>query len=283
MDDELFDLNGAVALVIGAAGGTGRAVAIELQRAGADLLVADTSGSGTSLTHGHFGEVPVLEVDVTSEVSVNALMDRVVDLRGRVDVLVLAAHSPEEMRFTWKSGTAEWERVMAVDFWGVLHPLRRCLPHMIERDHGRVVVVSSMAGVAPCPAASQRAAAEHAVVGLVSSVCNELELLDSSVRVLLACPGFVRAEFTGAMPVANFDPSDVAERMAAVIRDRTRTAALGGMPAHEFAERLVDGVRSGQFWVFSDERHPAVLLANAARAKRAAPPLSPAHYARELG
>jgi 3-oxoacyl-[acyl-carrier protein] reductase len=226
------DLRGQVALVTGGARGIGRASAVALARAGADVAVADlrstadTEAAITALGRRGLG----LTLDVTDADAVRAAIDRVVGALGRLDVLVTAAGILH--RDTVEDTTeGVWQGVLAVVLTGTFHVIQASLPVMRAQGYGKIVTISSISGIiggavsrsTDSPAARRGrsgpayAAAKGGVIALTRWVAKDVG--QSGVYVNSVAPGGVDTEMTSgyAYPVEGLpiprmgQPEDVAE------------------------------------------------------------------------
>ena len=124
--------------------------------------------------------------DVTDQAAVSVAM-REAAARQPIDILIANAGAAESAAFA-RSDAALFERMMNVNFMGVVHSIQAALPSMRERPCGRIVVVASTAGLKGYAYVSAYSAAKHAVIGLVRSLA--LELAATRVTVNAVCPGF---------------------------------------------------------------------------------------------
>jgi len=183
-----------VVVVTGAASGIGRATALAFSREGARLHLVDCSADPLQDVAGELrargGQATTHVVDCSDAAAMEALAERVLAAEpSGVDVLhnnagVMTAAAFERIPLS------EWERVMGVNFWGVLHGVRAFLPSMIARRRGHIVNTASMAGLAATPHTAPYVASKHAVVGLTQSLAMELGTHD--IGVTLLCPGATR-------------------------------------------------------------------------------------------
>lgn len=174
------------AVVTGATRGIGREIAAQLTKAGAavtalgrqraalDDLVAEGSARFSAIA------------DVTDQAAVSAAM-REAAARQPIDILIANAGAAESSSFA-KSDAALFQRMMDVNFMGVVHSIQAALPSMRERPHSRIIAIASTAGLKGYGYVSAYAAAKHAVIGLVRSLA--LELATTRVTVNAVCPGF---------------------------------------------------------------------------------------------
>jgi len=177
-----------VALVTGASSGIGRAAAAALVAAEFEVVGTSRNGSGAVPLDG----VTFLDLDVTSDASVTAVVRRVIDRFGRLDVLVNnagtgAAGAAEE------SSIAQDQRVFNINFFGLVRMTKAVLPHMRAAGEGRIINISSVLGLVSAPYMASYAATKHAIEGYSESVDHEVR--EHGIRVLLVEPGFARTGF----------------------------------------------------------------------------------------
>lgn len=173
-------------LVTGGGRGIGRAIAAELTRGGATVTVLGRQRAALdeviAAGDAHFAEV----ADVADQAAVGAAVAKAA-ARQPIDILVANAGIAESAPFA-KSDAALFQRMMAVNFMGVVHSIQAALPSMKDRPYGRIVAVASTAGLKGYAYVSAYSAAKHAVIGLVRSLA--LELANTRITVNAVCPGF---------------------------------------------------------------------------------------------
>jgi NAD(P)-dependent dehydrogenase (short-subunit alcohol dehydrogenase family) len=177
-----------VAVVTGASSGIGRATALALVQAG--FQVVGTSRNTSRVTDGN--GVAFVDLDVTSNESVSALVGQVIERFGRIDVLVNnagtgAAGAAEE------SSVAHDQRVFDINLFGLIRMTKAVLPHMRTRGSGRIINISSVLGLVPAPYMASYAATKHAIEGYSESLDHEVR--EHGIRVLLVEPAYTRTGF----------------------------------------------------------------------------------------
>jgi NAD(P)-dependent dehydrogenase (short-subunit alcohol dehydrogenase family) len=181
---------GNVVAVTGGASGLGAAFARRFARSGAKLGLLDLDGEAAKRTAAELEaagtECLALACDVSDEASCGSAIGAVVRRFGGLDVLVNNAGITHRSAFA-ETDLAVYRRVMGVNFFGPLHCTKAALPSLLER-RGLVVVVSSIAGVAPLYGRTGYAASKHALHGLFGSL--RAELAPAGVGILIVCPGF---------------------------------------------------------------------------------------------
>lgn len=172
----------AVALVTGAAGGIGAAIADELAGRGATVVRSDLRGGAVDL-------------DVTDAQAVEAVVARVIDEHGRIDIAVTAAGVGVAGPVEAIEGD-EWHRTVDVSIYGTVHVVRAVYPHLIAQRRGHLLLVASLAGLTPTPLLTAYAMTKYATVGLARSL--RLEAARHGVGVSALCPGPVNTPLLDA-------------------------------------------------------------------------------------
>ena len=185
--------HGKIVLVTGAASGIGRSFALAAAKKGARLIITDVNKEGLEKTaesiRGAGGAVLLArDLDVADRGAVLALAADVLEKSGPVDVLANVAGvalfaQVEDMSHS------DWERVVNINLWGVIHMIEAFAPAMIKAGRGHVVNVSSLAGLMGVPWHLVYSATKFAVNGL--SEVLRLDLKKHGVGVTLVCPGAV--------------------------------------------------------------------------------------------
>jgi hypothetical protein len=206
---------GKVAVITGAGSGIGRATAYELARRGAKLALSDVDASGLAETARHArvigAQVHDSHLDVTDRAAVLAYADAVAAEFGVVNIVVNNAGvaftgDVEQMSFE------QIERVMDVDFWGVVHGTKAFLPHLIASGDGHVVNISSLFGLLAMPSQSAYNAAKFAVRGFTESLRQEMILAGHPVQVSCVHPGGIQTAIArNAGTIAGLNQSDFAQ------------------------------------------------------------------------
>src|SRR3954447_17279001 len=177
-----------VALVTGASSGIGRAAAAAFVVAGFEVVGTSRNTSGVAPLDG----VTFLDLDITSDESVRAVVGHAIERFGRLDVLVNnagtgAAGAAEE------SSVAQDQRVFDINFFGLVRMTKAVLPHMRAAGTGRIINISSVLGLVPAPYMASYGATKHAIEGYSESVDHEVR--EHGIRVLLVEPGYTRTGF----------------------------------------------------------------------------------------
>lgn len=186
-----FDLEGAVALVTGAAGGIGRAICEGLRARGALVVGADLKPSAADAEQG------CATCDVTNLAEIEALVARVTGEHGGLDILVHAAGITRD-RVLWKMEVEEWSAVMRVNLDAAFLLLRTASPYLRKSTRGSVVLIASINGERGKFGQSNYAASKAGLIGLARSAARELGR--DGVRVNVVAPGLIATAMTEALP-----------------------------------------------------------------------------------
>jgi len=187
--------NDATAIVTGGASGIGRALAEELARRGAEVVLADlqiemAQEVATQIqTSG--GRAKAVEVDVTDFPAMQRLVRKTFESSGRLDYIFNNAGIAIGGTANYYS-IEDWNKIIDINLRGVVNGIQAAYKIMIEQGFGHIVNTASMAGLMPNPAGVAYAATKHAVVGLSKSLRVEVEAAQLGIRVSVICPGVIR-------------------------------------------------------------------------------------------
>jgi 3-oxoacyl-[acyl-carrier protein] reductase len=196
-------LRGQVAVVTGSARGLGRAYALRLARLGADVVINDLNLDAAAEVNEplladtvmdeirHLGRRAIgITADVTSEAAVNDMFDEIFDTFGQVDILVNNAGGGRGSQAVTESTLDAWEAVMAKNLRSTFLCCRAVASHMRERRRGKIINVSSVAGLRPLmPTLAPYSAAKAGIIALTRSLA--LELAPDNVNVNAIAPSYV--------------------------------------------------------------------------------------------
>ena len=245
-----MELKGGAAIVTGAGGGIGSAVARRLADEGMSLVLADRDQVALDRLVASLPEAtPVVAevVDVASVDDNERLVELAEGLGGlRLSVLNAGVYLPG---LSWEVPLEQWELQVSVNQWGVIHGVRAAVPVMIERGEGHVVAMASGAGLVATPALAPYVATKHAVVGLMESLRHELARVAPKVHASVVCPGNVRTPMAAnSLSTAGIEREELSAAVAPLAAS-IRTGNDEGADASTVAEAIVDAIGERRFWV----------------------------------
>ena len=249
---------GQTAVVTGAASGMGRAFAERFGKLGMNVVLADVEEPrlvevAATMREDGSTVLPVV-ADVAAEAAMDDLAAKAFDEFGKVNVVCLNAGVGGGGPIA-ELGTKDWEWVLGVNLWGVIHGLRAFLPTMLQSgEPGHVVSTASMAGMMAGPMMGPYNATKFAVVAIMETLRAELEMTGANVSCSVLCPGFVNTDIMNsgrnrpAELAGRPDPEAPAE-MAEMIKQRFETAT----PPSRVAEIVEEGIRANRLHLFTDQ------------------------------
>lgn len=195
-----MSLAGKVALVTGASQGIGRACALVLAEAGADVVLGARSVeklAGVAAEVGVLGRkaLPVA-LDVSSAESVTAAVRKVEEAWTRVDILVNNAGITRD-NLLLRMKPADWEAVIRTNLEGAYHSIRLVLPGMVRRRSGRIINITSVVAQTGNPGQANYVASKAGLIGLTKAVAAEVA--SRNITVNAVAPGFVDTAMTRAL------------------------------------------------------------------------------------
>jgi 2-hydroxycyclohexanecarboxyl-CoA dehydrogenase len=230
-------LDGKIAIITGAGQGIGRAIAEKLATEGATVVVTDINEATAKETAEAIGGESAgtavgIQADVTSRESVDAMVEQVRQEFGRIDVLVNNAGWDKASPFV-DSDPADWDRVIAINLYGVLHTCKAVLPIMAEQGSGSVVNLASDAGRVGSSGEAVYSAAKGGVIAFTKTIAREMARHQINANVV--CPGptdtalfaslggdspTLRGALTKAIPLRRLgQPADLANAVAFLASD----------------------------------------------------------------
>lgn len=250
----LTELNGKVAVVTGAGSGIGRALATRCAEEGMRVVAADVEPAALAQT---VAGIPTTDdrvisavVDVSAADSVDALAARAYDTFGAVHLLCNNA-GVFQAGVLWERTLADWEWVLGVNVWGIIHGIRAFVPRMIAAgEPGHVVNTSSLAGLVSNAFSGPYTTSKFAALALTESLAHDLETTKSLVGASVLVPGSVNTRIAES---ARNRPEQLSQGRgaedAAFVDEMLGKQAAAGAEPRAVAELVLDAVRTGQFMI----------------------------------
>ena len=258
---------GRTAVITGAGSGFGREFARLAAGLGMNVVLADIESHALEETRAEISaqgaQVLARKVDVSKGDEVEALADAAARAFGPLH-LVFNNAGVGSGGLVWENSIRDWEWVLGVNLWGVVHGVRAFVPRMLEAARsdpaytGHVVNTASMAGILNAPNMGIYNVSKHAVVALTETLFQDLALIDAPIGTSVLCPYFVPTGITQSHRNA---PSSLTEEGATASQKAARmmiekAVGSGKVTAAHFANSTFDAIRENRFYVFS---HPHAL------------------------
>jgi NAD(P)-dependent dehydrogenase (short-subunit alcohol dehydrogenase family) len=252
---------GKVAVVTGAASGIGRALVERFAAEGMKVVLADVEAEPLARFERELrargSEVLAVQADVSQAAEVEALAAKTVATFGAVHVVCNNA-GVAVGKTVWEHSVADWEWVLGVNLWGVIHGVRTFVPMMLEQGtEGHIVNTASVAGLLSSGFKPSYDVSKFGVVALSESLYRELEAIGARVKVSVLCPGLVNTRIMGS----DRNRPGRLENEAAVEAAGQRPEALAymqrlgegiathGSPPAMVAEAVLQAIREERFYV----------------------------------
>ncbi len=221
----MFDLTGKTALVTGASGGIGRAIAIALHAQGATVALSGTRREALDALAGQLKDrVHVIPANLSDRASVDGLVPTAEAAMGGLDILVNNAGITRDNLFM-RMKDEEWEQVLAVNLTAGFVLMRAAIKGMMKRRFGRIIGITSVVGVTGNPGQANYAASKAGMIGMSKSLA--IEVASRNITVNCIAPGFIETAMTDEL------------------NDKQKEGILGRVPAgrlgqaHEIAAATV--------------------------------------------
>ena len=249
-----MDISGKTAIVTGAASGIGLGIATALAEAGANVVMADIQKEAVErAAHGLSGtnkRVMAVQIDVTQERSVLDALAEAERNFGKLHIACNNAGVPMHGTRMVDVSADDWEFVMGVNMWGIIHGLRHFVPAILRHgEEGHIVNTASVAGFQNRRGTNQAPYSMSKYGALSLSEALEHELEGTNVGVSVLCPGPIntniargarnRPEHMGGPQTRATDEAVLAERLATI-----------GLDPKLVGERVIDAIRTKTFYAF---------------------------------
>jgi NAD(P)-dependent dehydrogenase (short-subunit alcohol dehydrogenase family) len=253
-------LGGRVAVVTGGASGIGRALAEAFGAEGMKVVLADVEPTALDATAREIRaqgvEVLAVETDVTKPEQMTRLAEKTLAAFGGVHVVCNNA-GVFAGGLCWTQPVADYEWVLGVNMWGVIHGIRTFVPIMLERgEEGHIVNTASMAALTANPYAAAYHMSKHAVLALSEVLYHELRGTGAKIGVSALCPEAVATRIDDCernRPSAlRASASGPLAPDVELVNGAIKAAVAGGIPTSVIAARVLRAVKEDRFYVLSD-------------------------------
>ncbi len=230
METTLFDLTNMTALVTGASGGIGAAIARALAAQGARVALSGTRVEPLDALAAELPGSVVLPCDLSDAAAVDALIPRAVEALGSLDILVNNAGVTRD-NLAMRMKDAEWDIVLRVNLEAAFRLARAACKPMMKARFGRIISITSVVGVTGNPGQVNYAASKAGLIGMSKALAQEVA--SRGITVNCVAPGFISSAMTAALP------------------ETQRAALTGRIPAGKLGEG--DDVAAGVVYLASHE------------------------------
>ena len=259
------DLKNKVAVITGAADGIGKAIARRAAFEGMKLVLADIDGAKLEATISEFTaqgvEVFGIRTDVSKGPDVDALAAATIARFGDVHLLVNNA-GVALAKTAWEATLSDWEWVLGVNLYGVIHGIRAFLPTMLAKgEAGHIVNVASVAGLISSPSFATYNVSKHGVVTLSEGLHHDLAMRGSKINVSVLCPAWVKTRLIDSE--RNRERSErtdlkSVDKVTSQIAGSIMKAVDHGIDPKEVAEAVFEAIRAKRFYILT---HPTTKAA----------------------
>jgi short-subunit dehydrogenase len=221
--------------ITGASSGIGEALAVELAKRGARLILSSRRRDALESVRERLSNPSahwIVPLDLGRPESLQAIVDATLPEVGKVDVLINNG-GVSQRSFAQETELSVDRRLMEVNYLGTVAMTKAVLPAMLERQSGWIVAVSSVAGKVGSQMRSGYSGSKHAVVGFMD--CLRAELWSAGIRVLVACPGWVQTNISLNALNAKGEPENIIDQTIA-----------GGISAEACALAIIHALEKGR-------------------------------------
>jgi NAD(P)-dependent dehydrogenase (short-subunit alcohol dehydrogenase family) len=250
-----------VAVITGAASGIGYALAERCAQEGMKVVLAGINLENLVQAEKSLGSIGAttlcVQADVSKAEDIERLAHKTLDAFEAVHLLVNNA-GVGAGGSAWESTAADWQWVMGVNLWGVIHGLQVFVPIMLAQDTAcHIVNTSSRAGLLPYHPSAPYLVTKHAVVALSEQLYYALEQRNAKIQVSVLCPGWVRTkilecERNRPAELQNEGLDAVASPEREAVLQYMRQALEAGMSPEFVAERVFEAIRDEKFYIVPD-------------------------------
>jgi NAD(P)-dependent dehydrogenase (short-subunit alcohol dehydrogenase family) len=249
-----------VAVVTGGASGIGRAMADRFATEGMKVVLADVEEKALRLAEAEMREKGVdvigVQTDVSKAEETEKLAQQTLDAFGAVHLVCNNAGVAGAWGQVWENTLDDWNWIMGVNLWGVIHGVRTFVPIMLKQGgEGHIVNTASLAGL--MPGRGIYGVTKQGVVALSESLHNDLRVAEAKIGVSVLCPGWVDTNIADA---SRHRPAELAKTVGALpddqreMMDKTvRNFLKTGLQPSEVANQVFEAIRDEKLYVIT---HP---------------------------
>ena len=249
----MIDLRGKTVLITGAAQGIGFALAKSCAARNMRIVMTDIDAALLEKSARKISELGASVIAVTADVTKpedwETVKSKVYDISDGIDVLINNAGLLGTPARTWDVEPSEWDRVLQLNLYGMLHGIRTFVPDMIKRgSRTHIVNLSSVAGHTVQPFTAPYHVSKFGVTAVSESLVHEFDVLDVDIGLTLVCPGFTRTNILGQdnlhMPAKNDGHMNY-------LHSAFINGVSSGVFADEVASATLQAVEDNRFYVFT--------------------------------
>ena len=254
---------GKVAVITGGASGLGRAMAERFAREGMSIVLADVEPEALAKAEAEMkaagAKVIGVRTDVSKATDVEALAQKTLAAYGAVHLVANNAGVAPGGN-VWDNSVADWEWILGVNLWGVIHGVRVFTPIMLAQGgEGHIINTASVAGLISPPGSGMYNVTKHAVVTLTETLYHDLKRRHSELGCSVLCPayvptGIVDSERNRPQQLQNPAREKTAEELALEAGLR-KAVTSGRQSADDVAQKVYEAVREERFYILT---HPKI-------------------------
>ena len=250
-----------VAVITGGAGGIGLGMAERFAKEGMKIVLADVEEKALIQAERELRNKGTTVLSVVTDVSksrdVEELARRTIDAFGAVHLL--CNNAGVSVRTTiWEGTVNDWQWVMGVNLWGVIHGVRTFIPIMLgQTAESHIVNTASLAGLTSFPGIGIYKVTKFGVVTLSETLYHELKSRGANIKVSVLCPGFVKTRFSDSernRPTELLN--DYKEELSPEAEKRRQAWRQGvtqhGMTPKQVADCVIEAIRAEKFYILAD-------------------------------
>ncbi|MGD9890521.1 MAG: SDR family NAD(P)-dependent oxidoreductase [Dehalococcoidia bacterium] len=252
-----------VAVVTGAGSGIGRAMAEKFASEGMKVVLADVQEDALTAVEselrGRDARVIAVQTDVSKGSQVEALAQHALAAFGAIDIVCNNAGVSGGGGPVWTATEADWQWVLGVNLWGVIHGIRVFVPIMLQQGtDGHIVNTASVLGLTSGPGGAPYGVSKHGVVRITEGLYYDLQAAGSKLRTSVLCPGLIATQIVlsarNRPDELQNDAADEARRQADAFAEQAHQFFTeNGMPPAQVAEMVFDAIREERLYVLTHE------------------------------